>query len=59
MINLMHNKNIFETFINNIKGIVPSLLGIGALGIIMALANINYGKGVVLSLIIGYIRKGK
>ncbi len=48
MINLMHNKNIVETFINNIKGIVPSLLGIGALGIIMALADINYGKGVVV-----------
>ncbi|QUI20919.1 HD-GYP domain-containing protein [Vallitalea pronyensis] len=48
MINLMHSKNIFETFINNIKGIVPSLLGIGALGIIMALADINYGKGVVV-----------
>ncbi|GMQ63019.1 HD-GYP domain-containing protein [Vallitalea maricola] len=48
MINLMHGKNILETFINNLKGIVPSLLGIGALGIIMALADMRYGKGVVV-----------
>ncbi|MCT4688706.1 HD-GYP domain-containing protein [Vallitalea sp.] len=48
MINLMYEKNILETFVNNIKGIVPSLLGIGALGIIMALADIRYGKGVVV-----------
>lgn len=48
MINLMHGKNILETFVNNLKGIVPSLLGIGALGIIMALADMRYGKGVVV-----------
>ncbi|GMQ57668.1 HD-GYP domain-containing protein [Vallitalea sediminicola] len=48
MINLMHEKNILETFVNNLKGIVPSLLGIGALGIIMALADMRYGKGVVV-----------
>ncbi|MCT4597590.1 MAG: HD-GYP domain-containing protein [Vallitalea sp.] len=48
IVNLMHGKNITETFIINLKGIVPSMLGIGALGIIMALAYINYGEGVVI-----------
>lgn len=48
IVNLMHGKNITETFIINLKGIVPSMLGIGALGIIMALAYLNYGEGVVI-----------
>ncbi|MCT4542034.1 MAG: HD-GYP domain-containing protein [Vallitalea sp.] len=48
MINLMNGSNILETFLNNIKGIVPSLLGIGSFAIIMALADLKYGKGVVV-----------
>lgn len=48
IVNLIYGKSIFETLMNNIKGIGPSMLGIGALGIIMALADINYGKGVVV-----------
>lgn len=48
MIYFIHGRNIIETFKNNIKGIVPNLLGISALGIIMALADIKYGKGVIV-----------
>lgn len=42
------SKNFFETWFNNIRGVFPSAIAVGTMGVIVALAFIGYGYGAVI-----------
>ena len=44
----MQKDNFMNLWIKNIKGIIPSVIAVGTIGIIMALSFISYGYGAVL-----------
>lgn len=45
---ISNNLDFIDTWISNIKGIFPSAVAIGTIGIIIALAYISYGYGAVI-----------
>lgn len=48
LFSLISNQAFFRMWVNNLKMILPSSLAIGTLGIIIALAYIEYGFGAVI-----------
>ena len=47
-LSISNNVNFADTWISNIKGIFPSAVAVGTMGIIIALAYIGYGYGAVI-----------
>jgi len=47
-LSVSNNTKFFKTWGTNIKGVFPSAVAVGSLGVIMALAYISYGYGAVI-----------
>lgn len=47
-LSILNNVNFADTWITNIRGIFPSAVAVGTMGIIIALAYIGYGYGAVI-----------
>lgn len=47
-LSISNDTKFFNTWVANIKGVFPSAIAVGSLGVIMALAYISYGYGAVI-----------
>ncbi|RKD34207.1 HD-GYP domain-containing protein [Thermohalobacter berrensis] len=48
LMSLLSEKNFYVVWTENLKNIFPNMIGVGTIGVIIALAYISYGPGAVL-----------